>query len=186
MTGKRNSARGGAAPAAALDIKALEHALAQADAASAFCKELARLFQVRATEVALLRLENGLLKFLFPDELKTAGAIPLSSSSAIAAHTAATRKVELFNTFARVKHASIFESVRLGNSEQADPAAQAPIQKLMSSPILDSQGVVLGVIQVCRKGYDAVSAGPDFTLDDLQVLERASKVVATADFVRNA
>ena len=30
---------------------------------------------------------------------------------------------------------------------------------------------MLGVIQICHKGFDLASAGPDFTLDDLQQLE---------------
>jgi hypothetical protein len=45
---------------------------------SEFCAELSKTFRVRSSEVALLRLEGGMLKFLFPEELKTAGAIPLS------------------------------------------------------------------------------------------------------------
>ena len=66
-----------------------------------FCLELSKLFRVRSSEIALLRLEGGMLKFLFPEQLKTAGTIPLSSSSAIAAHTAISKKLELFNNFPR-------------------------------------------------------------------------------------
>ena len=78
------------------------------------CVELSKIFGVRPNEVALLRLENGLLKFLCPFELSTAGSIPISSSTAVAAHTAVTKKIELFNNFTRVKHASIFESIKPG------------------------------------------------------------------------
>jgi hypothetical protein len=42
---------------------------------------------VQYNEVALLRLEGGLLRFVFPEHLRTTGAIPLSSK-AVAAHTA--------------------------------------------------------------------------------------------------
>ena len=63
------------------------------------CTQLSAIFHVRPNEVALLRLEEGLLRFLFPGELITAGSIPISSSSAVAAHTAVTRKIELFNNF---------------------------------------------------------------------------------------
>ena len=73
---------------------------------------------MRPDEVALLRLENGLLKFLFPTELTTAGSIPISSSTAVAAHTAVTKKVELFNNFTRVKHASIFETIKPGGDKR--------------------------------------------------------------------
>ena len=40
------------------------------------------------------------------------------------------------------------------------------IQKIISAPIL-SEGKVIGVIQISRKGSSAVEAGPDFTPDDL-------------------
>ena len=97
----------GAAVAPALDRDALEGRLAPASTPELCRKELAKIFGVRATEVALLRLENGLLKFLFPEELATAGSIPISSSTAVAAHTAVTKKVELFNNFTKVKHLSL-------------------------------------------------------------------------------
>jgi hypothetical protein len=35
----------------------------------------------------------------------------------------------------------------------------------------------LGVVQVCRKGADLASAGPDFTSEDLHLLERAAEMV---------
>ena len=72
---------------------------------------LAKVFRVRYTEVALLRLEDGLLRFIFPEHLRTTGAIPISGK-AIAAHTALSKKAEIFNNFAKVKHASIFETIK--------------------------------------------------------------------------
>ena len=150
-----------------------------------FCVEIAKLFQVRPTEVALLRLERGFLKFVYPFELRTVGAIPLSSSSAVAAHTAMTKRRELFNTFNRVKHAGIFESVKLGKAEETNFDA-APIQKLMSAPVLDEEGDVLGVIQISRKGLDSTTCGHDFTVQDLQQLEAAAAVIAKAAFMRSA
>jgi hypothetical protein len=131
-----------------------------------------------------MRLEKGLLSFLYPEQLKTAGSIPVSSSSAVAAHTASTKKTELFNAFVKVKHASIFESVKLNSSEDVERSGQNAIQKLMSAPIIDAQRKVLGVIQVCRKGFDPANAGPDFTLDDLQQLELAAKVLSTLPFIK--
>src|ERR1700690_4378529 len=91
------------------------------------CACVARIFEVRETEVALLELGGSLLNFIYPAELKTAGAIPLSSS-AVAARTARTRQAEIFNGFAQVKHFSVFELVKLGDSGLD---AQV-IQKLMS------------------------------------------------------
>src|SRR5580700_6255137 len=107
---------------------------------------LAKVFRVQHAEVALLRLEGGLLKFILPDHLRTTGAIPISSK-AVAAHTALSKKPEIFNNFARVKHASIFETIKpLGvETDEAPTNPVAPIQKLMSVPILDPESTVLGV-----------------------------------------
>jgi hypothetical protein len=185
MQGKRNSDQGGTAAALARASNAsVEHVLNQCATPQQFCAALAKLFGVRPTEVALMRLQKGLLSFLYPDELKTAGSIPVSSSSAVAAHTASTRKTELFNAFVKVKHASIFESVKLIKAEDSDPTEQSTIQKLMSAPVLDPQRKVLGVVQVCRKGFDPATAGPDFTQDDLQQLELAAKVVSNLPFLK--
>src|SRR5580693_8874674 len=91
---------------------------------------LAKVFKVQYAEVALLRLEGGLLKFLFPEHLRTTGAIPMSSK-AVAAHTAQSKKPAIFNNFARVKHASIFETIKAVGWQADEPAQPAPIQKLM-------------------------------------------------------
>ncbi len=189
MQGKQNPDQGGTAAAPALaraPNAAVEHVLSQAATPQQFCAALAKLFGVRPTEVALMRLEKGLLSFVHPEQLKTAGSIPVSSSSAVAAHTASTKKTELFNAFVKVKHASIFESVKLNNpeSEDIEKTGQNAIQKLMSAPILDGQRKVLGVVQVCRKGFDPATAGPDFSQDDLQQLELAAKVLSTLPFVK--
>ena len=125
-------------------------------------------------------MEKGFLRFLLPAELKTAGAIPLSST-AVSAHTAYAKKSELFNNFIKVRHASVFENIKLGDKENS--GEMLPIQKLISAPIVDEQGDVLGVVQVCRKGADA-SCGPDFSMDDLERLENASKVLASAPFMQ--
>lgn len=182
MEAKRHSSQGGTATARAPNAS-VEHVLGQAETPQQFCVALAKLFGVRATEVALMRLQKGLLIFLYPEQLKTAGSIPVSSSSAVAAHTASTKKTELFNTFVKVKHASIFESVKLSTAD-GEQAEQNTIQKLMSAPILDPQRKVLGVVQVCRKGFDPGTAGPDFTLDDLQQLELSAKVLSNLPFMK--
>src|SRR5579863_3335558 len=108
------------------------------------CMVLAKIFRVQYTEVALLRLEGDLLHFVFPDYLRTSGAIPLSSK-AVAAHTALSKKAEIFNNFARVKHASIFETIKPDNTNHEE-SAPAPIHKLMSVPIMDRNSNVVGVI----------------------------------------
>jgi hypothetical protein len=142
------------------------------------CMVLAKVFKVQSTEVALLRLENGLLRFVFPEHLRTTGAIPLSSKS-VAAHTALSKKAEIFNNFARVKHASIFETIKPTGTAAEEPAPPAPIQKLMSVPIMDREANVLGVIQISRKGTDPRFA-QDFSREDLHDLELAAGVLSSA------
>ena len=140
------------------------------------CMVLAKIFHVQYTEVALLRLEKGLLRFIFPEHLRTTGAIPLTGK-AVAAHTALSKKAEIFNNFARVKHASIFETIKPENGD--DVVAPAPIQKLMSVPIMDRGSAVVGVIQISRKGLDPKFA-QDFSREDLHDLEIVAGLLATA------
>ena len=139
------------------------------------CACVAKIFQVGKTEVALLELSGRLLNFLYPAELKTAGAIPLSSS-AVAARTAQTKRAELFNDFTQVKHFSVFELVKLGKTGLDEQV----IQKLMSAPVLATNGEVIGVIQVSRKAPRPAAAGPDFTPDDLRKLESVAIFVGKA------
>jgi GAF domain-containing protein len=152
--------------------------LGQGVTALDLCMVLAKIFQVQYNEVALLRLEGGLLRFVFPEYLRTTGAIPLSSK-AVAAHTALSKKAEIFNNFARVKHASIFETIKTDGDNSAEPAAPSPIQKLMSVPIMGQDLAVVGVIQISRKGLDAKFA-KDFSREDLHDLELAAGLLATA------
>jgi hypothetical protein len=139
---------------------------------------LAKVFRVQYAEVALLKLEGGLLKFIFPEHLRTTGAIPISSK-AVAAHTALSKKAEIFNNFARVSHASIFETIKPVGEEAETPAPPAPIQKLMSVPILDQKSAVIGVIQISRKGLDPRFT-QDFSREDLHDLEVAAGLLAAS------
>ena len=134
--------------------------------------------------MALLRLESGSLRFIFPPELRSAGVLPLNGS-AVAARTAATRTPLLSNTFMRVKHVSLFEAVKLGAEEEDDRSLeQMPIQKIMSVPVARSAGKVMGVVQVSRKGLDASLSGADFTSEDLKQLEQAADIIARMPFMQ--
>ncbi len=141
------------------------------------CFELSRLFRVRRHEVALLHLERRMLRFLYPAELTSAGAIPLSSS-AVAARTASLKRADVFNTFATVQHSSVFETVKLGTAEVSEQGDAQVIQKMMSAPVIADSGEVVGVVQISRKGPTVTSAGPDFTPDDLATLRRAAILLA--------
>jgi hypothetical protein len=138
------------------------------------CACVAKIFRVSETEVALLELTGSMLNFVYPAELKTAGAIPITSS-AVAARTARSKQAELFNSFAEVKHFSVFELVKLGDTGLDDQV----IQKLMSAPVFARDGEVDGVIQVSRKAPRPAAAEPDFTAEDLRKLESVARIVGT-------
>jgi hypothetical protein len=184
-----NSGAASAAAAAALDLAPrvkIERTLARSATPESACSEMSRIFNVGRAEVALMRIEHDVLNFLYPAELKAAGFIPLSSSSSVAARTANTRKVELFNNFVIVQHANVFESIKLSELGQSTAPGANTIQKLMSTPVVDSDEKVLGVIQVCHKGLTPDDSGPDFTLSDLQNLELVAKTLARLPFMTAA
>jgi hypothetical protein len=125
-------------------------------------ERIAKSLSVRIDEVAILGLSHRWkhLHFVVPEALKNVGFIPLSSKSALAARTTRENRPEIINDFTSVKHASVFEGVKL-------VAANAElIQKIISAPILCGDRAV-GVLQISRKGANARSAGPDFTSEDL-------------------
>ncbi len=129
-------------------------------------ERIAKTLGVRNDEVAIMGLSTKWkhLYFLAPEGLKNVGFIPLSSNSALAARTAKESRPEIDNKFAVARHASVFESVKVG-----EETTQA-IQKIISAPIL-FEGKVVGIIQISRKAPNAAAAGPDFTPADLgQVL----------------
>lgn len=129
---------------------------------AAVAERIAKSLGVRADEVAILNVSHRWrhLHFLVPEALKNVGYIPLSSNSALAARTARESRPEIVNNFSAVRHATVFEGIKVG----ADTAEA--IQKIISAPIL-VDGKVVGVIQVCRKGSQAPHSGLDFTPDDL-------------------
>jgi hypothetical protein len=140
-----------------------------------FLSELARIFHVRQHEIALFTLNNSMLRFLFPAELRMAGAIPVNGSSLVA-RTALTQKAEFFNSFATVRHSSIFETIKVGTTTELDPSTMV-IQKLMTAPVVNPAGELAGVLQVSRKGPSLHNSGPDFTAEDLRLLEGAARLI---------
>jgi len=129
---------------------------------SSIAERIAKNLGVNTDEIALMGVSNRWrhLHFLVPESLKQVGFIPLSSNSSIAARTARESRPDIINNFASVRHATVFEGVKIsGESSEL-------IQKMISAPILCGDKVV-GVIQVSRKGASAKSAGPDFGADEL-------------------
>ena len=177
------SNQGSAAKAAKASLSDLESMLAESPNSDRVCLKLAQILHVRRNEVALLRLDKGGLRFVFPPELRSAGVLPLNGS-AVAARTAATRAPLLSNAFMRVKHVSLFEAVKLGAEVEDRSQEQMPIQKIMSVPVAPPEGSVMGVVQISRKGLDASLAGADFTNDDLKQLEQAAEILARMPFMQ--
>ncbi len=134
-----------------------------------FCALASLLFGVRPHEVAVLSLRHAMLQFIYPAELRELGMIPLMSS-ALAAKTASSRTAEIFNNFTHVRHNSIFETVKI------EGASEKTIQKLMSAPLMDRHGEVIGVMQISRKGSTPDEAGNDFTAADLKMLQDVAKI----------
>lgn len=170
------------AKAAKAEIGDLERMISEAPSSERVCAKLAQILHVRRSEIALMRLEKGSLRFIYPVELRSAGVLPLSGS-AVAARTATTRTPLVSNTFMRVKHVSLFETVKL-TTEEDSSMEQMPIQKIMSVPVASADGAAFGVVQVSRKGLDVSLAGPDFSGDDLKQLEKAAEILARMPFMQ--
>jgi GAF domain-containing protein len=129
---------------------------------TAVAERIAKSLGVRPDEVAILNVSHRWrhLHFLVPTALKNVGYIPLSSNSAIAARTARESRPEIINNFPDVRHATVFEGIKLGTD------TVEAIQKIISAPIL-AGGRVVGVFQISRKGANPLHCGPDFTPEDL-------------------
>jgi transcriptional regulator with GAF, ATPase, and Fis domain len=170
------------AKAAKNELGQLESMLSESASSEKVCLKLAQMLHVRRSEIALLRIEKGSLRFVFPVELRSAGVLPLTGS-AVAARTAATRTPLLSNSFMRVKHVSLFEAVKLSPGEEDKSMEQMPIQKIISVPVASGDKVI-GVVQVSRKGLDPKMAGADFTSEDLKKLEQAADILARMPFLQ--
>lgn len=126
-------------------------------------KRIAAAFSVQRDEVALLLLSRDamLLKFLYPPELSEGNmnAFPVSGSS-IAGQVARSGLGSIVNNAARVRHLSFYEQIRIDGRETPQ------IQKMVTAPIKNEAGRVIGVVQVSRKGTDSQDPGPNFTTQE--------------------
>ncbi len=130
-------------------------------------------FQAKKDEVAMLKVspDGRMLSFLYPSKLARVGSIPLTVSHSLAAKTIRDKRGEIVNNFAIYKHPTVFEAVDLSDAEKA-----APIQKIMSAPMI-VDGKVVGVMQVSRKGRAGDAPGPDFTPHDLADLTNVGGIL---------
>jgi hypothetical protein len=129
-------------------------------------QQMAKRFGVEEDEVAIMEIapSGRFLRFVIPEKLREVGTIPLSSNTALAARTVRERRADVLNNFPIARHATVFEGVPLGRRSGES------IQKIMSAVIL-RENVVVGVVQICRKGASLSDAGPDFTSRDLSELQ---------------
>jgi transcriptional regulator with GAF, ATPase, and Fis domain len=143
----------------------------QPESLAKVAEHVARSFSVGPDEVAILGLTDRkrTLQFLVPEALKAIGTIPLSNNSSLAARTAREKKPDLINNFRTSRHARVFEAVSLGQRG-------APIQKIMSAPVLVENDLV-GVVQVTRRGSRPKDAGADFTPKDLRELAEIARAL---------
>jgi hypothetical protein len=81
------------------------------------------------------------------------------------------RRADVLNNFPVARHATVFEGVPLGRGTGES------IQKIMSAVILRGN-VVVGVVQICRKGASLTEAGPDFTSRDLSELQSLNQALS--------
>jgi GAF domain-containing protein len=143
------------------------------DALNRLAAQITLPFGAKKDEVAVLRLspDSRMLKFLFPIKLSKIGAIPLTTAHSLATKNIRDKRGEIVNNFAVYKHPTVFEAVDLSEQEKA-----APIQKIMSSPMI-ADGNVVGVIQISRKGRAGDAIGPDFTQRDLAELSAVGAIL---------
>lgn len=130
-------------------------------------------FKAKKEEVAILRLspDAKMLSFVFPLKLALIGAIPLTSTHSLATKTIRERRGEIVNNFPSYRHPTVFEAINLSEQERA-----APIQKIMSSPMI-VDGKVVGVIQISRKARPGEPIGPDFTPTDIAQLATLGSIL---------
>ncbi len=78
---------------------------------------ISKNFGLQQHEVAILGItsDGRSLRFLAPDNLRTVGQIPLSSTNSLAARTVREKRPELINHFSVVPHASDFEAVPIAD-----------------------------------------------------------------------
>jgi GAF domain-containing protein len=130
-------------------------------------------FKAKKEEVAILRMsaDAKILSFIFPIRLASMGAIPLTTTHSLAAKNIRDKRGEIVNNFPTYKHPTVFEAVNLSEQEKA-----APIQKIMSSPMI-VEGKVVGVVQISRKARPGEMVGPDFTPADLAQLTTVGAIL---------
>lgn len=139
--------------------------------------EIAAFFAVTPHEVAFFQVESSgrSAVFRWPPQAGSTMNISLKSyGSSLVSATAREERGFINNAFVTTPHLHMFEHVL------AEPQQRIPVQKIMSAKV-SADGVLRGIIQVCRKGKSRDEAGADFTAEDLGQLEQIATILARFD-----
>lgn len=132
------------------------------DLADAVARGAAEVFGRQVDEIGILIVsaDGKYLRFAAPRKLCDLGTIPTTKRDSIAVGVF-TRKVgEANNNVPLVRHVAFFESVRVTDKV-------LPIMKMVTVPII-SNGQIVGIAQVSKKGDTLTEAGPDFNAADVR------------------
>lgn len=132
------------------------------DLADTMARGAAEAFGRQVDEIGILIVsaDGKYLRFAAPRKLCDLGTIPTTKRDSIAVGVF-TRKVgEANNNVPLVRHVAFFESVRVTDKV-------LPIMKMVTVPIM-SNGQVIGIAQVSKKGDTLSQAGPDFNAADVR------------------
>jgi hypothetical protein len=138
---------------------------------------LSKAFGSNPDEVAILLLsqDRQMLLFAYPPELAQGGsnAFPVTSPS-LAGHVAGTGASLVINDMRDVQRLAFYERVPIMET------APAGIQKLLAVAVEGADGRPQGVVEVSRRGNSLAEVGPDFQIEDQELLERLAATAAPA------
>jgi hypothetical protein len=125
--------------------------------------------------ILIVGSDQKYLRFAAPRQLCDLGTIPTTKRDSIAVSVYTKKTGEANNNVPLAKRVAFFESVKVGVKAQ-------PIMKMVTVPIL-SEGQVIGVAQVSKKGATLAAAGSDFNAADVQKI--AAYFGAMAAYLRD-
>lgn len=140
-------------------------------AADFLCLALAKDTERGQAAVLMVIPEDSRLTFVYPNHLAGGNSIPLSRDS-FAGRVVLEQRSLLENRMSEEPHKDVFERI-------PGPSGKArQIHKMIASPIFDSTGKAVGVVEVSRTGDSPAASGEDFKPVDLQNLEKCCRAFA--------
>ncbi len=129
--------------------------------------------KLEENEVAVLLAndEKTILSFAYPDYLINAGMIPINSTEAIAATVFRTGRAFIENNLQLQKHLSIFQIIKT-------PDQKIKLIWKMAGCLISVGNEKLGVLELSRRAVNFSEAGPDFSFNDLEFMEKSISKLA--------